>query len=218
MQTLGRPAAVVLAGVLALAMLPATSAHAQAAEASSPAKKELVARVIKLQQPGLENIGRQLVEQPWLQMAEPVRAALARVPQDKREAVAREIESEVRRYAEDAVPVVRDKAVSLAPSTIGPLLEQRFTEDELRQLIAILESPINARYQALGQEMQRALIAKVVAETRAAIDPKVRTLEQNIQTKLRAAIGAASAPAGAGAGPGPGPGPGPRRPASGAGN
>lgn len=214
MKTLGRRAAFVLALALASATVPATSARAQATEASSPAKKELVARVIKLQQPGLENIGRQLVEQPWLQMAEPVRAALARVPQDKRDAVAREIEAEVRRYAEDAVPVVRDKAVALAPATIGPLLEQRFTEEELRQLIAILESPINARYQALGQEMQRALIAKVVADTRPTIDPKVRTLEQNIQTKLRAALGAASAPAG----PGPGPGPGPRRPASGAGN
>lgn len=200
------------AGMLAATLVLATAVHAQTGDApSSPAKKELVARVIKLQQPGLENIGRQLVEQPWMQMADPVRAALARLPQDKREGVAREIEAEVRRYAEDAVPIVRDKAVSLAPSTIGPLLEQRFTEEELRQLIAILESPVNARYQALGQEMQRALIAKVVAETRATIDPKVRSLEQSIQTKLRAAAGAASGPAA-------GPGPGPRRPASGAGN
>ena len=204
-RSLGRQATT----ALGLALLAgALQAQTPAAE-SSPAKKELVARVIKLQQPGLENIGRQLVEQPWLQMAEPVRAALGRLPQDKRESVAREIESDVRRYAEDAVPVVRDKAVALAPSTIGPLLEQRFTEDELRQLIAILESPINARYQALGQEMQRALITKVVAETRAAIDPKVKALEQSIQTRLRTAAGGASAPAA---------GPGPRRPASGAGN
>jgi hypothetical protein len=167
-RSIGRQAAT----SLGLALLVA-AVHAQTAAPaeSSPAKKELVARVIKLQQPGLENIGRQLVEQPWLQMADPVRATLARLPQDKREGVAREIEAEVRRYAEDAVPIVRDKAVALAPSTIGPLLEQRFTEEELRQLVAILESPVNARYQALGQEMQRALVAKVVAETRAAIVP-----------------------------------------------
>ncbi|MBK9133472.1 MAG: hypothetical protein IPM15_03705 [Betaproteobacteria bacterium] len=212
MRTAGRRAAVVLAASAAAWVMLAAPAHAQGTEASAstPAKKELVARVLKLQQPGLENIGRQLVEQPWLQMANAVRAEIGRLPQDKREAVAREIEADVRRYAEDAVPVVRDRAVALAPTTIGPLLEQRFTEDELRQLITILESPINARYQALGQEMQRALITKVVAETRAAVEPKVKALEQSVQTRLRAA--------GGGGGGASGPAAGPRRPASGAGN
>lgn len=197
-------AAVLAAGLCLLA----PAAFAQAAEASSAAKKELVARVLKLQQPGVENLGRQLAEQPALQLAAPVRAAIARLPQDKREQVARQIEGDVQRYAEEVVPIVRDKAVALAPATLGPMLEQRFTEDELRQLIAILESPINARYQALGLEMQRALGSKLVAETRATVDPKFKALEQSVQTRLRAAFAAASAASG----------PGPRAPASGPGN
>jgi hypothetical protein len=171
----------------------APAAFAQAAsEPASAAKKELVARLIKLHQPGIENLGRQLAEQPAMQMAEPVRAALARVPQDKREAVARQIQADMQRYAEDTVPIVRDKAVALAPATLGPMLEQRFTEDELRQLIVMLESPLNARYQALGVEMQRAIGAKIVADTRAAVEPKVKALEQAIQSRLRAAVGPAS--------------------------
>lgn len=197
-------AAVLAAGLCLLA----PAAFAQAAEASSAAKKELVARVLKLQQPGVENLGRQLAEQPALQLAAPVRAAIARLPQDKREQVARQIEGDVQKYAEEVVPIVRDKAVALAPATLGPMLEQRFTEDELRQLIAILESPINARYQALGLEMQRALGSKLVAETRATVDPKFKALEQSIQTRLRAAFAAAGAASG----------PGPRAPASGSGN
>jgi len=209
-------AAVVSAGLLALfgtlpvqAQAPTRAAAAAASasapapvvtEPSSPAKKELVARLLKLHQPGLENLGRQLAEQPALQMGEAVRAALARLPQDRREAVARQIQADMQRYAEDAVPIVRDKAVALAPATLGPMLEQRFTEDELRQLVAILESPLNARYQALGVEMQRALGMKLVAETRPAIDPKVKALEQAIQGRLRAAAPTAASP---GAGPGP---------------
>lgn len=188
-------AAARVASLAALATLAALVLHAPAALAQtaepSAAKKELVARVLKLQQPGVENLGRQLAEQPALQMAMPVRAAIARLPQDKREAVARQIEAEVQRYAEEVVPIVRDRAVALAPATLGPMIEQRFTEEELRQLIAILESPVNARYQALGNEMQRALGTKLVAETRTAVEPKFKALEQSIQNKLRAAGGGA---------------------------
>ncbi len=199
--------------------LVAPAARAQGAEASTPAKKELVARVLKLQQPGVENLGRTLAEQPAMQLAAPVRAAIARLPQDKRDAVAQQIEADVRRYAEEVVPIVRDRAVALAPATIGPMLEQRFTEDELRQLVAILESPINARYQALGLEMQRALGMKLVAETRAAVDPKYKALEQSIQSRLRLAFAAAGAASGPGGGPGGGSGAaGPGLRASGPGN
>ncbi len=205
MSAAARAAAAGLAAGLSL--LP-MAVLAQSAEASSAAKKELVARVLKLQQPGVENLGRQLAEQPALQLAAPVRAAIARLPQDKREAVARQIEADVQRYAEDVVPIVRDKAVALAPATLGPMIEQRFTEEELRQLVAILESPINARYQALGLEMQRALGAKLVADTRAAVDPKFKALEQSIQARLRTAFATAGAASG----------PGPRAPASGPGN
>jgi len=190
------------AAAAASAQAPAPASPPAVTEPSSPAKKELVARLLKLHQPGLESLGRQLAEQPALQMGEAVRSALARLPQDRREAVARQIQADMQRYAEDAVPIVRDKAVALAPSTLGPMLEQRFTEDELRQLVAILESPLNARYQALGVEMQRALGMKLVAETRPAIDPKVKALEQAIQGRLRAAA--------------QGPGSGPAAPASGA--
>lgn len=191
-------AASVLLGAIALA----APAHAQAptnAEAGSPAKRELAAKVLKLQQSAIESLGRQIAEQPAAQLAAPVRAAVMRLPEAKREAVARQIDADLQRYAEEVVPIVRDRAVALAPATLAPMIEQRFTEDELRQLVAFLESPIHARYQALGLEMQRALGNKVVAETRAIVEPKYKTLEQNIGARLRAVVGE-GAPAAAGGG------------------
>jgi hypothetical protein len=75
---------------------------------------------------------------------------MQRLPAERREAVARDIEADVRKYAEEAVPWCANARNKLAPSTIGPLLEERFTEDELKQIIAILESPVNRKFQALG--------------------------------------------------------------------
>ncbi len=58
------------------------------------------------------------------------------MPAEKREAVAKAADAELKKYFDDAYPLVRDKAVQAAPSTLGPILEQYFSADELRQLVA----------------------------------------------------------------------------------
>lgn len=188
-----------LKSIVIVAALGASGlAHAQGAAASaapsSAAKKELVARMLQLQQPAIEAMARSLAEQPALQMMQQAGAALQRLPAERREAVARDIEADMRKYAEEATPLVRDRAVKLAPSTIGALLEERFSEDELKQILALLESPLNRKFQAAGPDMQRALGEKLVAETRGDIEPKVRALERTVKARLDGPPAAANGP------------------------
>ena len=100
--------------LLSLIALAATATvQAQGSGASAPVsatKKALVQRVLKLQQPGIEALARQLAEQPAAAMVQQVQPALARVPADKREAVARDIQADIRKYADEATPLVRDRA------------------------------------------------------------------------------------------------------------
>lgn len=182
------------AGLLALSM----SAFAQgASQPASAAKKTLASKVVALQQPAVENVAKQLVEQPALQMMQQAGVALQqRVAPDRREAVARDIQADARKYAEELNPVVKDKALKLAPTVLGPILEERFTEDELKQLVALLESPAYRKYQAMGGEMLKALGEKLVAEVKPTIEPRLRALNQSIGNRLTpSASGAASAPA-----------------------
>jgi uncharacterized protein len=183
--------------LLALALVIAAITAAQAQ--STPAKKELVARILKAQQPGIEATARSLVEQPAVElMGNAANALPDRVAKDRQDAVAKEIQGDVQKYVEDAFPLVRDRALKLAPSTIGTLLEEKFTEDELKQVVAIMESPVYTKFQRMGDDMQKVLIDKVVAETRGTIEPKVRTLEQTVAKRLgvtsAAPAAAASAP------------------------
>lgn len=194
------PLALVLPLVAAMALplaaqaqTASTPAPAKPAVASSPAKKALVAKVLQLQQPGIEALARQFTEQPAMQMLQQVGPALQRVPPERREAVAKDIQADARKYAEEATPLVRDRALKLAPGTIGVLLEERFTEDELKQIVALLESPVNKKFLAMGAEMQRSLGEKLVAETRATVEPRVKALEQSIVKRLEPAAGGASA-------------------------
>lgn len=186
---------IVAALIAALAMLLAAStAQAQTTPAaaasaqSSPAKKELVAKILLLQQASVEGIATVLAQQPAAQLMQGASVALqTRVAPDKRDAVAREIQADVKKYVDEAVPLLRERAVKIAPSTIGAVLEEKFTEDELKQLIAIMESPVNRKYGQMSNELQKVLGEKLVAETRGVIEPKVRALDESIVKRIAAA-------------------------------
>ena len=172
-------------GVVA-ALAAAGWAHAQTPAASAPtaAKKELTAKVLQLLQPAVENMAQQLAQQPALQVQQGAGNALQRIPAERREALARDIVADLRKYVEETGPIVRERAVKLAPGTLGAMLDERFTEDELRQIAALLESPVNRKFQQVFPEMQRALGEKLVAETRAEIEPRVRALDQTVGRRL----------------------------------
>ena len=75
------------------------------------------------------------------------RAIQTQLPADKREAIGKTIEADAKKYVDEAYPPVRERALKLAPTTLGAALEEKFTEDELKQLIAWLESPVNKKFQ-----------------------------------------------------------------------
>jgi hypothetical protein len=172
-------AALLSSAALAGAQTPAASAP------SSPAKKELVQKLLVLQQPGIELVARGLVERPDLQMMQEASLVLQRqIAPDKREAIGKQVEADVKKYVEEATPLVRERAVKLAPSTIGPILEEKFSEDELRQLISWLESPINKKYAQIGPEMQTAFVQKLVLDARPVVDPKLQALDGKVRSTL----------------------------------
>ncbi|HPW29972.1 MAG TPA: hypothetical protein PLL01_11335 [Rhodoferax sp.] len=158
-------------------MLLATVAQAQ----TSASKKELVARILVLQQPAIEQTAQTLVERPAAQLQQQAGLAMqTRVPPEKREAMAKLIQDDLKKYVEETAPQVRQQAVKLAPTTIGVLLEEKFTEEELKQLIAIIESPVNRKYAQMGGEFQKSLGEKLVAQTQPIVEPKVKALEQAV--------------------------------------
>jgi uncharacterized protein len=185
----------ILAAALTVA---ATSALAQAAAPSG--KKELALKIVALQQPAIEGMARQLVEMPAAQLLQQAGPAVQqRIAADKREGVWQDIQGDARRYVEEAMPIVRDRAMKLAPQTIAPLLEEKLTEDELRQVLQVMQqmdSPAYRKYNTLGGDMQKVLGEKLIAETRGQVEPKMQTLQASVSKRL----GVAPKPAGGASG------------------
>ena len=167
--------------IATILVLPVFAAQAQ----STPTKKALVLRILKVQQVGIEAIGRTLAERPALEILDRAGDVLnSRVAPEQREAISNGIQADVKAYLDDAVPLVRDRAVKLAPSTIGAVMEEKFSEEELKQVATFLESPAYNKYQQLSGDMQKVLLEKLLADTRGTIEPKVTALDQAVGRRL----------------------------------
>lgn len=163
------------------------SAVAQAAVPAAKSKAELVARVLELWR--AEDIAALMVQQPALEAVQQARVALHnRVPSDKRDAAMKDIAGEAKKFVDEVTPTVRAAASKQAPLTAGKLLSERFSEDELRQLIALLESPVRKKFDEINPELRRSLGEKVAAETRPVVDPKIQAMNQAVGERLRKAV------------------------------
>jgi uncharacterized protein len=184
---LARVAVIVMLAGAAMPAAAQVAAPAAAPVASSPAKKELVKKALQLQQAGIEGVGAAMANQTAGQLLQIVTPAITRLPQEKRRDVATELQAEVQKFQGEVTPILRASATKWAPSTLGTALEEKLTEDELKTLIAWLESPVSRKYQQLSVEAQQALTQKIVTETRPQIEPKLKALEQTMMAKLKAA-------------------------------
>lgn len=171
--------------LLALALCAAHGLTA-AQQASSDEKNKLVQRALALWH--VEDAAVVMVQRPAANAMQQARIALqGRVSAPKQEATLKDIAVDIQKYVDEATPIARASATRLKAPTLGPLLAQNFNEDELRQLIALLESPVKRKFEKLVPEFERTFGEKIAAESSAAIDPKLKALTQNVGLKLRAA-------------------------------
>lgn len=158
-------------------------------------KKDLIAKILQIQQPAIEAMSRGMAEQPAMVLLQRAGSVMQqRVPPEKREAMGKEIQADARKYVDEVLPLIRDRAVKLAPTTVGTLLDERFTEDELKQLVSVLENPAYRKYQQMDGEMTRSLQAKLVNELKATLEPKFKTFELAVAGRLGIPATAPAAP------------------------
>jgi hypothetical protein len=181
-----RTAGRMLAGFIALTFAVATAAQTTTTTtAPSPAKKELVQRILRLQQAEIEGVARALVERPAAQMMQEAGLAMQRqFTPDKREAIGKQIEAEVRKYVDDAYPVVRERALKIAPTTFGVALETKMSEDELKTLLAWLESGTNKKYQQVALEARNGFVQQVMQDAGPIVQPKLVALDARVRVIL----------------------------------
>jgi hypothetical protein len=163
-------------------------ANAEGMNGVPPARQALVQRV--LDKMGLESVGLQMLQTPVADMLRQSRVVVqSRVPADKQDALMKDITAEATKFVEQEAPALRTSTHAIVQSSVAPLLAQKFSEDELKQLAGILESPVLAKFETIVPEMKRAVGENVARAHGAQIQPKMTELQNRVGLKLRAAVG-----------------------------
>jgi hypothetical protein len=166
-------------------------AGAAGAQTVPPEKQALVNRV--LAKMALDTVGLQMLQAPVAEMLRQSHVVVtSRVPADRQEAVLKEITAESNKFVEQEAPALRASTQAVVKSNVAPLLAQKFTLEELKQLAEVLESPVLAKFEGLVPEMKKTVGENVAKANAAQIQPKMTELQNRIGLRLRAAAGQAA--------------------------
>jgi hypothetical protein len=183
-------------------ILLATALASAATAGWAQDKATLIKQFLDIQKPAVEMMARGIVQST----SDPVAAAASeylstRVAADKRDAAAKAADEEFRKYFDATFPIVRDKAAQVFPGVVTPILEQDFTEDELKTLMAWLNSPVSRKFAETSGKMQQALGQKIIGDLRPTLEPKVEKLNVDVAKAIGAPTdgGQAAAPKSGGA-------------------
>lgn len=171
---------------------PTTTTAATAPEATAPQQAARLAQLLNL-----DDASVALIQRPLAQMMQNAATAMetSGVPKAQHEALLAEVRGDVKAVADKLVPLVKTSAEKAMSSAVSKPLTERFTAAELRQLVAYLESPLNKKFLTMLPELQAALNAQVLADTRDAVTPQLNELQKTVTARITAARDAAAAKA-----------------------
>jgi len=186
--------------VLALGLLATAVPHAQAAgqaaSGAAPAsaaapidaeKQKQIDRILAIVHP--ENGVLQAIQQQGVRALQQSSIALQtnQVSQERKEKAMKDIQGDVQKYIDTTMPA----ALASAKKNTGPIsasiLAANFTTDELRQLAAMLESPVRQKLEKVLPQMQDAVGQAVSAEVGPQVNKNAQVMTEAVGTKLRVA-------------------------------
>ncbi len=165
------------------------------------AKRALALRVVALQQgPEMDRLLSQLARAAAAPMLAPWEQRVNALAPAKQEAAAKAIDSELQIFGDAAMKALRNQMGNVGADKLVPAYMERFSEEELRQLAALLEAPVFKKYQSASPELGNVLVRGLADATRADVQALVTEFDA-AATKAVGADAAPKAPARAGTAP-----------------
>lgn len=143
-------------------------------------KLEWATKAVAVQQgPELERLVNQLAEsssqgivQSW---GDKLRSD---VPKDKVEQTTQSLNTELKKYNDDAVKIISGKVNKASTDSLIPVYMARFSLDELKQLVAFFESPAVKKYQSAAPELGNIFVNQLVMETRVDVNARAKQFDE----------------------------------------
>lgn len=181
--------------VPAALLLVAACAVSTSALAQNDAKRALATKLAQIQ---LKADGAAMAEQLTASAVQPVIAGWSQrldetVPPAKQKEVRDKLDVELKKFAETTHKTVEGHVGKTAEAAMVPIFMEKLSEDELKTIIAYLESPVSAKFQSLGPDATNAWAKRIIDATKPAVESGVKTFDASANRIVGAAAVAAPA-------------------------
>jgi hypothetical protein len=155
-------------------------------------KLEWAAKAVALQQgPELERLVGQLADSATQDILQNWGPRLqSDVPPARIEQAKEGLNAELKKYFDDVSYTISNKVSKASNTALIPAYMERFSLDELKQIVAFFESPAVKKYQLAAPELGNLFVKQLIEETRADVSARTRQFD-DAATKI---MGAAPAP------------------------
>lgn len=159
------------------------------AQAPSAAQLNLARQVVALQRgPELHALLGQLADHSAQTLVAKFNPLVAeRVPQERQEQVYGQLNTELKNYFDDVVAVLQQYSSQAEDNELANAYAQRFTESELRAMVAWFSSDAFKKYQAAAPDLVNAYMNGLMERSYTAIQQR----EAAFETRINAIIDAA---------------------------
>lgn len=157
----------------------ALTATAQAQTADS--KLEWATRAIALQQgPELDRLIGQLAESSSQDVVQSWGTTLrANVPEAQLEKAAESLNVELKKYNDDVSKIIKTKVNKVSADSLIPAYMERFSIDELKQLVAFFDSSTVKKYQAATPALGNIFVNQLILETRSEVAARAKQFDES---------------------------------------
>jgi uncharacterized protein len=166
---------------------------------TADAKMELATKVVALQQgPELDRLVQQLSGGATQELIASWGPKLeASVPKAKQQKASEDLNVELKKYSEDANKLIGKQVSKVSAETLVPAYAEKFTLEELKQLVAFFESPAIKKYQSTAPELGNIFVQKLIEASRTDVMARAKQFD-DAAVKI---VGSSPAPAAPGKAP-----------------
>lgn len=171
---------ILLSGIVIASVTVFSTVHTPALAQTADPKLEWATKAVALQQgPELERLVNQLADsaaQDVLQAWSP--KLQSNVSKEKMEQARESLNTELKKYFDDVSKSITAKTAKVSTDALIPLYMQKFSLEELKQLVGFFESPAVKKYQAAAPELGNAFVQQLIEATRADVTARGKLFDE----------------------------------------
>lgn len=171
---------ILLSGIVIASVTVFSTVFTPALAQTADPKLEWATKAVALQQgPELERLVNQLADsaaQDVLQAWSP--KLQSNVSKEKMEQARESLNTELKKYFDDVSKSITAKTAKVSTDALIPLYMQKFSLEELKQLVGFFESPAVKKYQAAAPELGNAFVQQLIEATRADVTARGKLFDE----------------------------------------